>query len=240
MKKRAILTIAKILDRLHLVENKWRDKGNKSKVLILLCVAIWSMQTMQAMQVVQAVAITEGVVLDPPGLTKYVWDCVYEDDKSLICAEAITGEGIKVGGIYCVFDPTTELTIIVHAWNPENKGEPGEIVFDLSTIAQQAGSFEATFENLIPKAKYEIYKNGDRWKVVKADEHGKLKFADRVGSENRYVIKCLTSPVPTPTPTPTATIPPIPPIPPPPIPGFEALFAIAGLAGVAYLLGRRE
>jgi len=234
MKKRAILTIAKILDRLRLVENKWRDKGNKSKVLILLCVAIWSMQTM-AVQV-QAVAITEGVVLDPPGLTKYVWDCVYEDNTSLICAESITGEGIKVGGIYCMFDPTTELTILVHAWNPDNKDEPGEIVFDLSTIAQQAGGFEATFENLIPGQKYEIWKNGKRWKVVKADEHGKLKFADRVGSENRYVIRCAG------TPTPTPTIPPIPipPTPPVPIPGFEVLFAIAGLAGVAYLLGRRE
>ena len=191
-------------------------------------------------QSAQAVAITEGVTLDPPGLTKYVWGCVYEDNTSLICKEAITGEGIKVGGIYCVFDPTTELTIIVHAWNPENKDEPGEIVFDLSTISQQAGGFEATFENLAPKAKYEIYKNGKHWKVLRADEHGTLKFADRVGSENRYVIKCLTSPVPTPTPTPTATIPPIPPIPPSPIPGFEVLFAIAGLAGVAYLLGQRK
>ena len=200
------------------------------RVLVLTLLTVWFLVIQDA----QAVAISEGVILDPQGsLAKFVWNCVYEDNMSLIAKST----WIQVGGIKCTFNPTTELTVLIHAWNPENKGEPGEVVFDLSTISQQEGGFEAVFENLIPGQKYEIWKNGKRWKVLRADEHGTLKFADRVGSENRYVIRCAGAPTPTPTTPPP--IPPIPTPPTPPIPGFEALLAIAGLAGTAYLLGRK-
>jgi len=175
---------------------------------------------------VEAVAVSPGTILDPPGPTKYVWDCVYEDDRSLICKESITGRGIRVGGIYCLFEPTVELTIIVHGWYPENKDVKGATVFDLSAISQQAGSFIASFEGLAPNTKYVIYKNDEKWKTVTSDKDGKLTFSDGISSEKRYVIKCAKSAPALPVPPPTT---------PKPVPGFEVVLAILGFS-VAYLL----
>ena len=198
------------------------------KVLLTLIILVVSINQ------VQAVAITKNVVLDPTGtLARFTWDCVYEDDKSAI----VDSTSIMVGGIRCWCDPTVDLNVLVHAWNPENKNKNGETVFDFSTLANQAGSFTIKFGHLIPNSRYAVYKNGEKWKTLKTNDKGELEFYDRVHSQNEYVIKFAGTGAPG-APTPTPSPPPIPPIPPKPVPGFEVIFAIMGLLTAVWLLRR--
>jgi len=150
-----------------------------------ICLVILVLFVTSFITPVTAISISKNVVFNPTQVPwKVAWNYPYQDDYTAI----VGATWIKIGGIKFWMDVSTSTNVIVNEWSPNNKNKDGKTVFEFSVVTDQDTEYTIYFGGLVPSHYYTIYKNDNKWKVVKTDEDGVLSFTDESHSSIDYVI----------------------------------------------------